>query len=410
MATILKAYRFALEPNLAQEAALSAWAPSLRFLWNWMLAQRRDTYKASEGRVHIGYAAQAAQLPAMKAIFPWLGDVPSQPLQQTLMDLDTAFQRFFEKKAGYPAFKSKMRGNPGIRWPQGVEINGRAIWLPKLGWVKVRFSRRVVGIIKSATVRHDGLRWHVSILCEVEHVIPTTHTGEPVGVDVGVVESVALSDGSLIRLPVATEAETKQAGKLARRVSRCVPGSKRHAKAKRRLLVYRRRIGNRVSDARHKLTTTLAKSHSLIVVEDLALRNMTHSAKGTVEAPGRNVAAKSGLNRSMLEQGHAETVRQLSYKAAWLGGEVCRINPAYTSQTCPCCGHVSVGNRPSRAVFRCVKCAHSGHADVIAAQNILSAGLAASPRGGASGSVEAGTTSKRSRLPRRRLLKGIPVL
>ena len=129
-----------------------------------------------------------------------------------------------------------------------------------------------------------------------------------------------------------------------------------------------------------------------------------------VEAPGRNVAAKSGLNRSMLEQGHAETVRQLSYKAAWLGGEVCRINPAYTSQTCPCCGHVSVGNRPSRAVFRCVKCAHSGHADVIAAQNILSAGLAASARGGASGSVEAGTTSKRSRLPRRRLLKGIPVL
>jgi putative transposase len=153
----------------------------LRFLWNWMLAQRRDTYKASEGRVHIGYAAQAAQLPAMKAIFPWLGDVPSQPLQQTLMDLDTAFQRFFEKKAGYPAFKSKMRGNPGIRWPQAwkstvVPLASQA----RLG--EGAFSRRVVGIIKSATVRHDGLRWHVSILCEVEHVIPTTHTGEPVGV------------------------------------------------------------------------------------------------------------------------------------------------------------------------------------------------------------------------------------
>jgi len=410
MATIHKAFRFALEPTPSQEAALSAWGPALRFLWNWMLSQRSEAYKASEGRVHIGYAAQCAQLPAMKEMFPWLALVPSQPLQQTLKDLDTAFQRFFEKKAEYPAFKSKKKGEPGLRWPQGVEINGRAIWLPKLGWVKVRFSRKVVGTIRSATVRHDGLHWHVSILCDVEHTVPALHTGTPLGMDVGVEESVALSDGRLIGLPVANEDQTKQACKLARRVSRCDPGSRRHAKAKRRLLVYRRKIGNRVSDARQKLTTTLAKNHSLIAVEDLALRNMTRSAKGTVEAPGKNVSAKSRLNRSLLEQGHAETVRQLVYKARWLGGEVRPVNPAYTSQTCPCCGHVSTGNRPSRAVFRCVKCEHSGHADVIAALNILSAGLAASARGGASGSVESGTTPQRSRLPRKRLTKGIPVL
>jgi putative transposase len=402
MATILKAFRFTLEPTKTQEASLRAWVPAMRFLWNWMLAQRSDTYKASEGRVRVNYHDQAAQLPAMKALFPWLGDVPSQPLQQTLMDLDTAFRRFFEQKAAYPAFKAKHRSNPGLRWPQGVQINGRAIWLPKLGWVKVRFSRKVAGTIKSATVRHDGLRWHVSILCEAEHVAPALPTGAPVGVDAGVEESVALSDGRLIRLPVASDAETKQAVKLARRIARCVSGSKRHAKAKRRLLVHRRKIGHRISDARHKLTTTLAKNHSLIVVEDLALRSMTRSAKGTVDAPGKNVAAKSSRNRSLLEQGHAETVRQLGYKAGWLGGEVRPVNPAYTSQTCPSCGHVSAANRPSRAVFRCVRCAHSGHADVIAAQNILSAGLAAAVRGGASGSVETGTAPERARLHRRR--------
>jgi putative transposase len=138
MATILKAFRFALEPNRAQDAALRAWVPSLRFLWNWMLAQRSAAYQASEGRVRINYHDQAAQLPAMKAMFPWLGEVPSQPLQQTLMDLEKAFQRFFAKKAAYPAFKAKHRSSPGLRWPQGVQINGRAIWLPKLGWVKVR--------------------------------------------------------------------------------------------------------------------------------------------------------------------------------------------------------------------------------------------------------------------------------
>ena len=402
MATILKAFRFALEPTQAQDATLRAWVPSLRFLWNWMLAQRSDAYQASEGRVRINYHDQAAQLPAMKAMFPWLGEVPSQPLQQTLMDLEKAFHRFFEKKAAYPAFKAKHRSSPGLRWPQGVQINGRALWLPKLGWVKVRFSRKVLGTIKSATVRHDGLRWHVAILCEGEQKNLAVHRGSPIGLDVGVEESIALSDGRLIRLPVATVAERKQAAKLARRVSCCVPGSKGHAKAKRKLLVYLRKIVRRISDARHKLTTTLAKNHSLIGAEDLALRNMTRSAKGTIDAPGQNVAAKRGLNRSLLEQGHAETLRQLEYKACWLGGEVRRVNPAYTSQTCPSCGHISPENRPSRAVFRCVKCAHSGHADVIAAQNIMSAGLAATVRGGASGSGEAGTTPQRARLLRRR--------
>ena len=115
MACVNKAYRFALEPTACQAKALSAWAPALRFLYNWMLAQRRDAYKASEGRRRIGYPEQAAQLIPMKAMFPWLADLPSQPLQQTLMDLDGAFQNFFAGRAEYPAFKSKQRGDPGIR-------------------------------------------------------------------------------------------------------------------------------------------------------------------------------------------------------------------------------------------------------------------------------------------------------
>jgi putative transposase len=402
MATTHKAFRYALEPTRAQDQTLRAWGPSLRFLWNWMLAQRRDAYRGSEGRVKIGFAEQSAQLPAMKAMFPWLAGLPAQALQQTLRDLDRAYTNFFAGRAAYPSFKAKAHGDPGIRWPQGVELNGRSVLLPKLGWVKARLSRPVEGTVKSATVRWDGLRWQVSLLCEIERPTPAAPAGPPIGIDVGVEESVALSSGSRIRLPVATPPETARAALLARRVSRCMPGSRRHAKAKRQLLVFRRKISNRVHDARHKLTTNLAKNHGLIVVEDLALACMTRSAKGTVEAPGKHVAAKSGLNRSLLEQGHAETVRQLAYKAGWLGGEIRRINPAYTSQTCPSCGHVSPENRPTRASFACTRCAHTGHADVIAAQNILSAGLAATARRGASGSVETGTTPRSPRLPRRR--------
>ena len=217
MALVNKAYRFALEPTPQQAGKLAGWAPALRFLWNWMLAQRSDAYKASEGRVRIGFAAQSAQLSPLKALFPWLAELPSQPLQQTLHDLDTAFVNFFEGRAEYPAFKSKLRGNPGIRWPQCVALNGRAVYLPKMGWIKARLSRKTEGTIKSATVSHDGRRWFVSILCEVE-LTPEQHPGTPIGMDAGVEESLALSDGRLLRLPVATPTEETRHRLLARRV------------------------------------------------------------------------------------------------------------------------------------------------------------------------------------------------
>src|SRR5271165_5596630 len=120
-----KAYRCQLQPEPAQAASLQAWSHALRFLWNWMLAQRRDSYQASEGRVQVSYGDQSAQLPAMKELFPWMALLPSQAPQQTLMDLDRAFVNFFEGRAEYPTFKRRTGVPPGIRWPQGVEVNGR---------------------------------------------------------------------------------------------------------------------------------------------------------------------------------------------------------------------------------------------------------------------------------------------
>ena len=378
----LKAYRFQLQPELAQAASLFAWSHALRFLWNWMLAQRRDAFRASEGRVRVSYHHQAAQLPPMKAVFPWVGLVPSQALQQTLLQLDRAYVNFFEGRAKYPDFKRRSGAAPGIRWPQGVEINGRCVWLPKLGWVKARMSQRLEGIIKNATVRFDGLRWHVSIQVEQTVEVPAKRETPEIAIDLGVDESIAVSDGRFFRLPVASKAEERRHSTLCRRVSRCVVGSRRHARAKRRRLVFVRRIGNRVNDARHKITTTLAKNHGRIVGEDLALRRLTRSARGTVDVPGKNVALKARLNRALLGQGHAETVRQLAYKLSWCGGELTKVNPAFTSQTCPHCGHVCAQNRPTRDRFSCVACGHNSHADTLAARNILAAGQAVSARGG----------------------------
>jgi putative transposase len=403
----IKAYRFRLQPTAVQAAALHAWSGALRFLWNWMLAQRRDAFRGSEGRVRINYFDQAAQLPAMKAMLPWMAEVPSQALQQTLRHLDQAFVNFFEGRASYPSLKKRSGPSLGVRWPQGVEVNGRCVWLPKLGWVKARLSRRVIGLIKNATVRFDGLHWHVAIQVEQEIVVPAKEQDPAIGIDGGVTVSIATSDEQLIDLPVVTELEDRRLAMLSRRLSRTKYGSRRNALAKRRLLASKRRIANRVNDFRHKLTTIMAKNHGLVVVEDLDLRSLTRSAGGSPESPGRSVAAKASLNRSMLEQGHAETVRQLGYKLSWQGGELVKVPAAFTSQTCPQCGHLCTANRPARDRFQCVACGHAGHADIVAAKNILAAGLAVSARRGSQEPLKREPTRLR-RISRRQT--GIPAL
>jgi putative transposase len=403
----IKAYRFRLEPTAAQAGSLHAWSGALRFLWNWMLAQRRDAFRGSDGRVRINYYDQAAQLPPMKAMFPWIALVPSQALQQTLRDLDRAFISFFEGRQAYPVFKKRSGNAPGVRWPQGVGLNGRCVWLPKLGWVKARLSRPIEGVIRNATVRFDGLHWHVSLQAQLEVEAPVRREAPPIGADLGVEESIATSDGQLIRLPVATDEEIRRHAMLARRVSRTEVGSRRRDRARRRLLVFRRGICNRVNDFRHKTTTTMAKNHGLVAAENLTLRSLTRSARGSVEDPGRNVAVKAERNRALLEQGHAETVRQLAYKLGWLGGELIKVPAAFTSQTCPECGHVCAENRPMRDRFQCVACGHSGHADIVAARNILAAGLAVSARGGSREPLKREPALRR-RISRR--LEGIPAL
>jgi putative transposase len=157
--------------------------------------------------------------------------------------------------------------------------------------------------------------------------------------------------------------------------TRCYRRSKNRSKARKRLAEFQTRISRRRRDAIHKATTYLSKNHGRVVVEDLRVKNMTASAKGTLEAPGKNVKAKAGLNRVILDKGFGEIRRQLEYKCRWYGSELVAVNPAYTSQRCHQCGHTEAGNRPSQAVFRCLKCGHEANADVNAAKNILKAGI-----------------------------------
>ena len=173
--------------------------------------------------------------------------------------------------------------------------------------------------------------------------------------------------------------EPSKLARLQRSLSRKVKGSRNRAKARIRLAGLQARIARRRRDATHKATTKLAKSHGLIVIEDLRVKAMTASARGTLEAPGRNVKAKAGLNRALLNVGFGEIRRQLAYKCRWYGSRLLAVNPAHTSQQCSRCGYVAADNRRSQAVFRCLSCGHAAHADTDAASNTLARGTVEGP-------------------------------
>jgi putative transposase len=298
-------------------------------------------------------------------------------LQQALKDLERAYANFFAKRAGFPRFKKKGRSD-GFRYPDLKQIKldqaGSRIFLPKLGWIRYRNSREVLGRVKNVTVSHSCGKWYVSIQTERE-VTPPIPKGGAVGVDLGVARFATLSDGSFYA-PLGSFKRHKAALRKAQQaMSRKVKFSNNWRKARARVQRIHARIANARRDYLHKCSTAIGKNHAIVVMEDLAVRNMTRSAAGTKDAPGKNVKAKSGLNRSILDQGWYAFRWMLEYKLEWNGGRLVVVPPQHTSQTCPVCGHVATENRQTQANFKCVECGFEEHADLVGAMNILSRGM-----------------------------------
>lgn len=218
------------------------------------------------------------------------------------------------------------------------------------------------------------------------------HGGPAVGIDRGVAATVALSTGELHSCPGLPDGQAERMRRLARKAGRQETARRRRPNSERRrsrrhqrtldqLAKLRAREARIRNDFLHKLTTDLAKSQGVVAIEDLRVKSMTRSAKGTIEQPGVHVAQKRGLNRVILAQGWAECARMLDYKLAQRGGVLVKVPAAHTSQTCAACGVVDRRSRRTQATFRCVACGHRANADTNAAQVILAAGLAVTARG-----------------------------
>ena len=393
---IRRGFKFQLKPNGMQIQLMKQFCGCARYVYNRTLSLERSIYK-KDNKHSFKYAEAANRLPDWKKKNPFLKDCNAQVLQQSLKDLERAYKNFFGKRANFPKYKKKYR-HDSIRFPQGVELDEvkQQIRLPKIGWMRYRKSRDIIGTIKNVTVSRRGEKWDVSIQTEYEVVSSAPNPSE-IGIDMGVKRFATLSNGDFVEPLNPLKQEQEKLAKLQRKLARQKKGSRNSRKTKRKIARLHRYIADSRRDFLHKISTKIAKNHSIICVEDLKVSNMSASASGTKESPGKNVRQKSGLNRSILDQGWYGFFQMLSYKLEQRGGKLIKVDPRNTSRTCPRCGLVSAENRKSQATFACIGCGYRSNADEVGAINILRAGRArlACETSGAVRPLSAGTQRDR---------------
>ena len=406
---INKAYKFRLEPNVEQQVILNNLVGSARFVWNQMLAMSFEMFANNEFINATNLVNKIMDLKNNPDFEFLKSHSNAVSLQQKVRDLASAWSRFFDPKVHaklkenkkkirkpkffkladgteiqlrplMPRFKRKSDGCDSIRLVQFdkyCRIEGNRVKLPNgIGFVKFRKSQDIIGTIKNVAISKKSGRWYVSFGCEHEIENPIHPSKTAIGIDLGITKLISTSDGQYIKPKNSFKSNQVKLAKLQRQLSRKVLFSQNWQKQNRKIQKLHHHIANIRHDYLHKITTNISKNHAMIVVEDLKVVNMSKSASGSAVQHGRNVKAKSGLNKLILDQGWGMMVNMLEYKQQWQGGLLIKVNPRYTSQTCFECKHIAKENRRTQANFECVKCTYIANADVNAARNILAAGHA----------------------------------
>jgi putative transposase len=384
---VRRAYKLRAYPTCPQEGRAVRLLADHCDLYNAALQERREAWRM--GKVSVSYGDQSAQLKEIRAADPdGQGRHSFTAQQQTLRRLNVAFAGYFrrvrdtkgkERRVGYPRFKPYQRfdqvlfvaGN-GAKW-EPVD-GGRWAWasFQAVGWVKVSQYRPVAGRVKTLQLKREGRRWYVIVVTETGPV-PLASTGRSVGVDVGVARFLTTSDGEVMANPRFLKAAQERIADLQRRKQRARPGSGNRRRLRRALAKEWRKLRNRRRDFHHKTARRLVDSCDTLALEDLRVAAMTARASGTVEHPGRNVAAKAGLNRSILDAGWGQFTSILVAKAESAGRRVVLVHPASTSIDCHICGSRCIRPRQDTVV-----CPTHGEldADINGARNIATrAGL-----------------------------------
>jgi len=359
-----KVYRFRVDPTARQEAALIRFAGARRFVFNWALARRKETYEQS-GK-SISWSALSVELTELKnnSGFEWLKEIDSQLLQQALADCKRAFDNFFQKRARFPKFKRKHGARQSFRIPQRVKLDRGRLYIPKIGWVAVRQSQPCDLPLKSATFKREATgKWYVSLGAEFDLPDlpkPAIESETAIGIDVGFDRFATNSNGDVVENPRFFREAERKIKRAQRRLSRKQKGSANRTKARRALAREYEKITNRRADFSHKFSTSVVKDNSTIACETLNLKGMS----------------RTKLAKSVSDAAHRETFRQIEYKARWRNRNFVFIDRWFpSSQLCSECGHRHQELSLSDRFWTCPVCGVRHDRDHNAAKNVRDEGV-----------------------------------
>lgn len=373
---MLRVLKIRIYPKMIQKQKLLQHFGSSRFVYNFMLGKKKEAYELD--KTSISAYDLKKLLPQMKKTeeFEWLKEIDSMALQNAVLNMDRAYQNFFRRvktkeKSGFPRFKSRHHSRQSYQTQNAVKKEDK-LYLPKIGLVQAKFHRDIIGEIKTATVSMEAEQFFVSMNIEDgKDEILGSNNGKNIGIDVGVKVFAYTSENEAIK-HINLKKEIANVIKAQKVLSRRKRGSNNRTKAKNKLAKKHLKLKNKRNDFLHKITKKLSENQT-IAVENLMIKNMSKKAKGSIENPNMRSSAKSGLNRSILQQSWGKFFELLDYKLKRNGGELIRVDPKYTSQKCSCCGHISKENRLTQSKFECVVCGTQKHADYNASINILNA-------------------------------------
>lgn len=376
---LIKTYKYKLKPNATQRKTFEQWLGTCRYLYNMALEHRITAWKSAQ--VSVSRFDQYNQLVEAKNTvgLEWIKEVHSEVLQETLDRVDKAFKNFFKSNFGFPKWAKRDKYH-SFTFKRSVSIHGKNVKLPKIGMVRFYNSRTFEGKIKYVTIVKELNGWYICFCVEQEQ---TTHSeSQAVGIDLGVRRLATLSDGTFFENQKILQKYQKELRRKQRKLARQQKGSKSREKTKWQLQKLHQKIRRCRTDYNHKVSHTITRNYSEIYMENLNLKGMVKSAKCTVDNHGRNVKQKSGLNKSLIDAGLYQLRKMIEYKTVHQGGIFLTVNPRFTSQTCPNCGHIAKENRPTQSIFQCVSCSFTGNADEVAAKNILASGRSLSAKDG----------------------------
>jgi putative transposase len=383
-----RTYRYRLNPTVRQTQALARQLHHQCELYNAALEERMGAWNWEKRSVT--YFGQCKTLTGLIEVRPEVLSSGATLCRGTLKRLDRAFAGFYRRvgtgeNPGFPRFRTVQRWD-SLQWEDrnGWNLKGaeRRLRQCGIGEVKMNYHRTLAGVPKAITVKREGTKWWVSVRCVDVPATPLAPTGCEVGVDLGVLNLVALSDGELIEGSRFAARSSERLADAQRRLASKQRGSNRRSRQVGEVARLHRQVKQQRLNTAHQLSRRLVNEFDLIVLEDLKITPMVARprAKPDPENPGEflanGAASKAVLNRSIHDAGWGQLRSLLSYKAESAGRTLVVVNPRHTSLTCAQCGHVNKKNRVIQAVFRCCSCAHEDHADSNAALNILRAGRA----------------------------------